>query len=59
MNITFNLEHGNEEITNFRIAEAIINLCDDEHESCDGLNAETVAKMILLQIDTTRGDIKV
>ena len=49
MNIVFNLEHGNEKMTNFCIAEAVINLCDDTHESCDGLNAEIVAKMILLQ----------
>jgi hypothetical protein len=49
MYVTFNLEHGNEKMTNFRIAEAVINLCDDTHESCECLNAEIVAKMILLQ----------
>ena len=35
--------------TNFNIAEAVIKICDDTHESCKHLNAVTVAKMILLQ----------
>ena len=54
MNIEFHLENGNEKVTNFRIAEAIVNLCDDTHPTCDKLNAEVVAKMILLQIETVK-----
>lgn len=50
MHITFNLENGNEKITNFKIAESIIDLCEDEHETSQDLDAEVVAKMILLQI---------
>lgn len=35
----------NETITNFRIAEAVINLCNEGYD----LNSEAVAKMILLE----------
>ena len=51
MRITYHLDDGNDKITNFKIAEAIIELCNDEHETCQELDAETVAKMILLQTD--------
>ncbi len=54
MNIEFHLENGNEKMTNFRIAEAIINLCNDTHPTCNELDAEVVAKMILLQIDNMK-----
>jgi hypothetical protein len=54
MRITYHLDDGNDKITNFKIAEAIIDLCNDEHETCRELNAETVAKMILLQIDAVK-----
>ena len=43
-----------ETLTNFRIAEAIINICDEDYND-EGLNAEVVAKMILLQIDARKG----
>lgn len=43
-----------ETLTNFRIAEAIINLCDEDYNKT-GLNAEVVAKMILIQIDARKG----
>ena len=51
MIIHFKLEHEEEKISNFRIAEAVINLCDEGH----GLNAETIAKMILLQVGAKEG----
>ncbi len=55
MRITYHLDDGNDKITNFKIAEAIIDLCNDRHETCRELDAEIVAKMILLQIDTLKG----
>ena len=55
MRIAYNLDDGNDKMTNFKIAEAIIDLCNDEHETCRELDAEIVAKMILLQIDGLRG----
>lgn len=55
MRIVYHLDDGNDKITNFKIAEAIIELCNDEHEACRELNVETIAKMILLQIDTLKG----
>jgi hypothetical protein len=54
MRIRYHLDDGNDKITNFKIAEAIIELCNDGHETCRELNAEIVAKMILLQIDTLK-----
>lgn len=53
MDIIFKLEHGNEEVTNFRIAEAVVNTCKDYHNP--ELNAEVIARMILLQIDAEKG----
>lgn len=49
MYIIWQLEHNNEKVTNFNMAEAVVKFCDDTHESCEGLDAEIVAKMILLQ----------
>ena len=54
MRIEYHLEHGNEKITNFDIAKAILDLCDEDY-SHEGLDAEVVAKMILLQIDARKG----
>ena len=55
MRIVYHLDDGNDKITNFKVAEAIIELCNDEHKTCRELDAETVAKMILLQTDTLKG----
>ena len=55
MRIVYHLDDGNDKITNFKIAEAIIELCNDEHETCRELDAEVVAKMILLQTDALKG----
>lgn len=55
MKITYHFDDGNNKITNFRLAEAIIDLCNDGHETCRELDAETVAKMILLQTDALKG----
>lgn len=55
MRITFHLDREDDKITNFRVAEAVIDLCNDYHNSCRELDAETVAKMILLQIGTSEG----
>lgn len=49
MKIFFRLE-TDEKITNFRVAEAVVNLCNEGYE----LDAEAIAKMILLQVDTTK-----
>ena len=53
MKITFHLDNGNEKVTNFCVAEAVVNLCDDTHNL--ELNAEVVAKMMLLQVDSRKG----
>lgn len=55
MKITYHLDDGNDKMTNFKIAEAVIDLCNGERETCRELDAETVAKMILLQTDTLKG----
>ena len=57
MRIMYNLEDGNEKMTNFKIAEAIIELCDDDFHGI-GLDAEKVAKMILLEIDARKGGVE-
>lgn len=44
MKIYFNADEG-ETITDFRVAEAVVNLCKEGW----GLDAEVVAKMILLE----------
>jgi hypothetical protein len=58
MRIIYHLDDGNDKITNFKVAEAIVDLCNDEHESCNELDAEIVAKMILLQTDTKKGGVQ-
>ena len=50
MQIYYHL-HEEEKITNFRVAESVVNLCTTECE----LDAEAIAKMILLQIDAKKG----
>lgn len=45
-----------ETLTNFRVAEAVINLCSKNHSIIE-LDAETVAKMILLQLDARKGGV--
>lgn len=54
MRIEYHFEHENEKITNFQIAEAVLNLCDGD-DNHSGLDAEVVAKMLLLQIDARKG----
>ena len=53
MRIMFNLdEEDNCKLpTNFRVAEAVVNLCNHD----DRIDAETIAKMILLQVDAMKG----
>ena len=51
MNIYFKCD-AEENMTNFRVAEAVINLCNESWE----LDAEAVAKMILLQVEAERRD---
>ena len=55
MRIVYHLDDENDKITNFKIAESVIDICNDTHETCRELNAEIVAKMILLQTDTLKG----
>ena len=50
MKIYFNAE-PDEVITNFRVGEAVVDLCDQRFE----LDAEAIAKMILLQVDAMKG----
>jgi hypothetical protein len=50
MKIYYNLDEE-ERMTNFRVAESVVNLCATEW----GLDAEAIAKMILLQIDAEKG----
>ena len=50
MQIYYHLDEE-EKITNFRVAESVVNLCATEFE----LDAEAIAKMILLQIDAKKG----
>lgn len=45
MKIYFTVEHEDEPITNFRVAEAVVNLCNEGFD----LDSDAVAKMILLQ----------
>ena len=52
MKIYFNLEHAGDKLTNFRIAEEIVNICNERYE----LNAEAIAKMILIQIDAKKSE---
>ena len=55
MRIMFHLEEYIDDTgeipTNFRVAEAVINLANND----DRIDAATVAKMILLQIDAKKG----
>ena len=41
-----------EKMTNFRVAESVVNLCNENNRE---LSAETVAKMMLLQVGTQKG----
>ena len=52
MTIYLNYEKD-EKISNFRVAEAVVNLCD----TC-GLNVETIAKMILVQTEGKKEENK-
>jgi hypothetical protein len=49
MKIYFECDEG-ENMTNFRVAEAIVNLCDPHWE----LSAETIAQMVLLQVEAEK-----
>lgn len=55
MRIMFHFDESSNDIyeipTNFRVAEAIIDLANHD----DRIDAATVAKMILLQIDAMKG----
>lgn len=50
----YHFDYEKENFTNFNIAQSVIELCNDPHPTCDELNAEVVAKMILLQIDNMK-----
>lgn len=50
MQIYYQLDE-NEKINNFRVAESVLNLCNGENR----LDAEVIAKMILLQVDARKG----
>lgn len=58
MKIAYHLDDGNDKITNFKVAEAVVDLCNDSHKSCNTLDAEIVAKMILLQTDILKGGVQ-
>ena len=52
MKIYYHLDKPEEKITNFNIAESITNFCDEVYNV--DLDAEAVAKMILIQIDSRK-----
>ena len=52
MTIYCNLDEG-EKITNFRVAEAVINLCNERGWALD---SKKIAKMILVQLDETESE---
>ncbi len=54
MKIFYHLEHENDRITNFSLAESVLEVCDTDHNDM-GLDAEVVAKMILLQVEARKG----
>ena len=54
MRIEFHYEYADEKFTNFSIAEAIVELCGKDYNN-EGLDAEVVAKMILLEVDARKG----
>ena len=56
MRIMYHLENETEKITNFNIAQSVIELCDEDFKN-EGLDAEVVAKMMLLQIDARRNRV--
>ena len=54
MKIEYRYEHEKDTMTNFVLAQAIIDVCYGDHNN-ERLDAEVVAKMILLQIDAWKG----
>lgn len=50
MKILFECD-ADEKITNFRVAEAVFDLCNNNRY----LDADAIAKMILLQVDAKKG----
>jgi hypothetical protein len=54
MKIEYRYEHEKDKMTNFALAQAIIDVCDEGY-NIEGLDAEVVAKMVLLQIDAWKG----
>lgn len=53
MKIEYRYEHEKDKMTNFALAQAIIDVCNEDY--IEGLDAEVVAKMVLLQIDAWKG----
>jgi hypothetical protein len=51
MTISFNLDRD-ENINNFRVAEAVVDLCEGDLD----LNAEAIAKMILVQVNVKKSE---
>ena len=54
MKIEYRYEHEKDKLTNFALAQTIIDVCNEDYNN-EGLDAEVVAKMILLQIDAWKG----
>ena len=54
MKIFYHLDNENDRITNFSLAESVLEVCDTDHNDM-GLDAEVVAKMILLQVEARKG----
>ena len=53
MRIMFDIEHEEDKMTNFKLAEAVFEVCN---EACAvELDAEVVARMILLQLNARKG----
>lgn len=54
MKIEYRYEHEKDKMTNFALAQSIIDVCNEDYNN-EGLDAEVVAKMVLLQIDAWKG----
>jgi hypothetical protein len=54
MRIEFHYEDESEKITNFRLAEAVLNLCNSGFNNKE-FDAEVIAKMLLLEVDARKG----
>lgn len=53
MTLQFYLHEGEKGISNLTFADAIIRVCDENYH--DDLDAETIAKLVILQVEGMKG----